>query len=124
MDTLAHFMANWSFYVLHANKVTIFISLKLIQQNTYEQYVSIKEKALQAAIKNNNEFFLFFTHICRHLQDINPLISHTNIKQLSNTLSLVILKVVKHNLTQVLLQFHGIYKRPCKVCHSSKYFDN
>jgi hypothetical protein len=124
MDTLVHFTANWVFYVIHVNKVTITISSKLIQQNTYKQYVSAKKEALQAAIENNDEFLLFFTHICRHLQDVDPLIPYTNIKQLFNALSQVILKVVKHNLTQVLPQFCGIHKRPYKVCHSSEYFNN
>jgi hypothetical protein len=35
-DMLTHFMANWSLYVMHTNKIAISISSKLIQQNTYE----------------------------------------------------------------------------------------
>jgi hypothetical protein len=96
-DILTHFMANWTSYVLHANKVTTTISSRLIQQNTYEQYVSAKEKALQAAIENS-EYIVFFTHICKHLQNIDLLILYTNIKQLFNTLSLVILNIIKYNL--------------------------
>jgi hypothetical protein len=67
---------------------------------------------------------VFFTYICKHLQNIDLLISYTNIKQISDALSLVILKVNKYNLAQVLSQFYGMYKRPCKVCHSLEHFDN
>jgi hypothetical protein len=109
---------------MHTNKVTTLISSRFIQQNTYEQYVSAKEKALQATIKNSDEFIVFFTHVCKYLQDVNLSILYTNIKQLSDALSQVILKVVKYNLTQVLPQFCGIHKRPYKVCHLSEYFDN
>jgi hypothetical protein len=87
---------------MHVNKVTSTISSRLIQQNTYEQYVSAKKDALQATIKNSDEFIIFFTHVCKHLQNVDPPIPHTNIKQLSDTLAIVIFKVVKYNLTQVL----------------------
>jgi hypothetical protein len=83
---------------MHANKITTFISSKLIQKNTYEQYVSAKDEDLHAIIENNNDYLLFFTHICKHLQDTDSSIPHTNIKQLSYSLSQVILKVIKHNL--------------------------
>jgi hypothetical protein len=109
---------------MHTNKITTFISSKLIQQNTYKQYVSVKEEALHAVIENNDKFLLFFTHIYRYLQDADSLIPHTNIKQLSDSLSQIILKVIKYNLVQVLPQFCRIQKRPCKVYHSSEHFNN
>jgi hypothetical protein len=99
---LVHFMVNWASYVMHVNKVTFTISSRLIQQNTYEQYVSFKKDSLQAAIENSDEFIVFFTHICKYLQNADPPILYTNIKQLSDTLSLVVLNIVKYNLAQVL----------------------
>jgi hypothetical protein len=87
---------------MHANKVTTTISSRLIQQNTYEQYVSAKQEVLEAVIKNSDEFIVFFTHICKHLQNTDPSIPHTNIKQMSDTLGKIIFNVVKYNLTQVL----------------------
>jgi hypothetical protein len=95
---------------MHVNKVTTTISSRLIQQNTYKQYISVKEKVLQAAIKNSDEFIVFFTHIYKHLQNVDLSIPHTNIKQLSDAFNIVILKVIKHNLAQVLPQFYGIHK--------------
>jgi hypothetical protein len=56
------------------NKVTSTISSRLIQQNMYEQYISTKEDALQAAIENSDEFIVFFTHICKHIQNVDLLI--------------------------------------------------
>jgi hypothetical protein len=123
-DTLVHFTANWASYVIHVNKITTFISSKLIQKNTYEQYVSAKDEDLHVVIENNEKCLLFFTHVCKHLQDVDSPIPHTNIKQLSDFLSQVILKVIKHNLVQVLPQFCGIHKRLCKICHSLDHFDN
>jgi hypothetical protein len=109
---------------MHTNKIAIFISSKLIQKNTYEKYVSCKDEDLYTIIENNDEYLLFFTHVCKYLQNLNSLIPHTNIKQFSNSLSQVILKVVKHNLVQVLPQFRGIHKRPCRFCYSSEHFNN
>jgi hypothetical protein len=119
IDTLAHFTVNWVLYVMHANKVAFTILLRLIQQNTYEQYVSTKEDALQTAIENSDKFIIFFTHICKHLQNVDLSILHTNIKQMSDTLSMIVLNVV-----QVLPQFRGKHKHLCKICHSSDHFDN
>jgi hypothetical protein len=59
-NTLVHFTANWTSYVMHMNKVTTIISSRLIQQNTYEQYVSSKKEVLEAAIENSDEFIVFF----------------------------------------------------------------
>jgi hypothetical protein len=123
-DILAHFTANWASYVLHANKITIIISSRLIQQNTYEQYVSVHKENLEATIENSDEYIVFFAHIYKHLQNINSFIPHTNIKQMSNALSKVIFNVIQYNLTQVLPQFRSVKKPPCKVCHSSKHFTN
>jgi hypothetical protein len=109
---------------MHANKVATIISSRFIQQNTYEQYVSAKQEVLEAVIENSDEFIIFFTHICKHLQNADPPIPHTNIKQMSDSLSKVIFNVVKYNLTQVLPQFHGTHKPPCKIYHSSDHFDN
>jgi hypothetical protein len=93
-NTLAHFTANWALYVLHANKVTTIISSRLIQQNTYEQYISANKKNIETIIENSDEFIIFFTHICKHLQNADSPISHTNIKQMSDVLSKVIFNVV------------------------------
>jgi hypothetical protein len=95
---------------MHANKIATFISSKLIQKNTYKQYVSANDEDLHTIIKNNKKYLLFFTHVCKYLQDTDPPILYTNIKQFSDSLSQVILKVIKHNLTQVLPQFCGIHK--------------
>jgi hypothetical protein len=59
IDTLAHFTANWAFYVLHANKITTIISFRLIQKNTYEQYVSANREALEQTIENSDEYIIF-----------------------------------------------------------------
>jgi hypothetical protein len=97
-DTLVLFMVNWASYVMYVNKVTTIISSRLIQQNTYEQYVRANRENLEAAIENSDEFIVFFTHICKHLQNANLSILHTNIKQLSDSFSKIIFNVVKYNL--------------------------
>jgi hypothetical protein len=97
-DTLAHFTANWASYVLHTNKITIIISSRLIQQNTYEQYVSTHKENLEAIIENSDECIVFFTHICKHLQNVDPPILNTNIKQMSDALGKVIIDTIKYNL--------------------------
>jgi hypothetical protein len=106
---------------MHANKIATFISSKLIQKNTYKQYVNAKDEDLYAIIENNDEYFLFFTYVVKYMQKVDLLIPHTNIKQFFNSLSQVIIKVIKYNLAQVLLQFYGMHKRPCKFCHLSKH---
>jgi hypothetical protein len=108
---------------MHANKIATSISSKLIQKNTYKQYVSAKEEELYAIIENNNDFVLFFSHIYRYLYEVDPLISPQYIKQLSESLKKIIVNVIKYNLAQVLPQFQ-VHIRPCKYCHSSEYFDN
>jgi hypothetical protein len=123
-DTLAHFTANWVSYVMHVNKVTTIISSRLIQQNTYEQYISANRENLKATIENSDEFIIFFTHIYKHLQNADLFILHTNIKQLSDPLSKVVFNVVKYNLAQVLSQFYGTHKPSCKIYHSSDHFNN
>jgi hypothetical protein len=109
---------------MHANKVTTIISSWLIQQNTYKQYISAKQEVLEAIIENSDEFIVFFTHICKHLQNADSSIPHTNIKQISDTLSKVIFNVVKYNLAQVLPQFRRVHKSSCKIYHSADHFDN
>jgi hypothetical protein len=91
--------------VLHANKIATIISTRLIQQNTYEQYVSAHRENLEAIIENSDESIVFFTHVCKHLQNVDPPIPHTNIKQISNALAKIIIETIKYNLAQVLPQF-------------------
>jgi hypothetical protein len=79
---------------MHANKVTTIILSRLIQQNTYEQYVSTHKENIETAIENSDEFIVFFTHICKHLQNADPPIPYTNIKQMSDALSKVIFNTV------------------------------
>jgi hypothetical protein len=123
-NTLAHFTTNWASYILHANKITTIISSRLIQQNTYKQYVSANRENLEAKIENSDEYIVFFTHIYKYLQNADSSIPHTNIKQMSDSLSKVIFNTIQYNLAQVLPQFRGSQKPPCKVCHSSKHFTN
>jgi hypothetical protein len=123
-NILAHFTVNWASYVLHANKIATIISFRLIQKNTYEQYVSANRELLEKTIENSDEYIVFFTHIYKHLQNADPPIPHTNIKQISNSLSKVIYNTIQYNLAQVLPQFCGAQKPPCKICHSTKHFTN
>jgi hypothetical protein len=104
-DTLAHFTINWASYVLHVNKIATIISARLIEQNTYEQYVSAHRENLEAIIENSDECIVFFTHICKHLQNTDLPIPNTNIKQMSDALAKVIIETIKYNLAQVLPQF-------------------
>jgi low affinity Fe/Cu permease len=97
-DTLAHFTANWAFYVLHANKIATIISSRLIQQNTYEKYISAHKENLEAIIENSDECIVFFTHVCKHLQNVDLSIPNTNIKQMSDALGKVIINTIKYNL--------------------------
>jgi hypothetical protein len=109
---------------VHTNKVTTFISSKLIQKNTYEQYVSAKDDDLYVIIENNDEYLLFFTHMVKYMQEVDPSIPNPNIKQFSNSLNKIIINFIKHNLVQVLPQFCRVHKRSCKFCHSFNYFNN
>jgi hypothetical protein len=97
-NTLAHFTTNWISYVIHANKVATVIFAKLIQKNTYEQYVSAKNDDVFTVIKNNNEYLLFLIYVYKYLNEVDPPISLKNIKQFFNALNKVIINTVKHNL--------------------------
>jgi hypothetical protein len=91
-DILVHFTTNWASYVMYINKVATTISSRLIQQNTYEQYVSVHKENIKAVIENSDEYIVFFTYICKHLQNADSSILH--IKQMSDALSKVIFNIV------------------------------
>jgi hypothetical protein len=121
---LTHFTANWASYVNHANKIAFIIFSRLIQKNTYEQYVSAHRENLEAIIENTEECIVFFTHVYKHLQNVDLSILSTNIKQMSDALVKVIIKTIKYNLAQVLPQFRDLKKPLYKVCNSSEHFTN
>jgi hypothetical protein len=103
-NTLAHFTTNWVSYIMHVNKVAIVISSKLIQKNTYKQYVSAKNAMFLLLLRTIMNIYCF-SYMYASLNEVDPPISSKNIKQFSNVLNKVIINTVKHNLAQVLPQF-------------------